>query len=310
MTIVEIENLSKAYGATEVLKRVSLTIGGSGQIVGILGPNGVGKTTLVEIIEGLRTAGAGRVTVLGLDPGSQAARLRERIGVQLQSTVLPPELTPRETLRLFGAFYARARPPGELLDTVGLAGVGNVPNGRLSMGQQRRLAVALALVNDPELVILDEPTSGLDPVARREVHTHLAALRAAGRTVLLASHDLEEVERLCDRVILLRAGEIVADGTPAELASGTGTLPVLRIAVEGAFDDGPLLRAGAMAQGMEGSHRRYVTPDPNAAMVAIGRIVEGGGVKLVGLDLRRPSLEAFYVEVMGREPHPGREATS
>ncbi len=308
--IVKVENLSKTYGTAEVLKDVHLELGENGAIVGILGPNGAGKTTLVEIIEGLRVPDHGSVRVLGIDPLRDAPKLRERLGVQLQSTVLPPELTPLETLRLFAAFYARSRPARELLDLLGLAPVAGVLNGRLSIGQQRLLAIALALVNDPELIILDEPTSGLDPVARREVHTHLAALKTAGRTILLTSHDLDEVERLCSRAILIRDGEILADGSPSALAARSGGAPTLWVAVNGVFDDGPLRRAGAASQGTHGGFRRYATPDPTAAILALARILERDHLTLTGLELRFPSLEEFYLDLMGRSEAPQKPGPS
>ena len=307
--IIEIENLSKDYGDTRALKDLSLGIEAGG-VVGLLGPNGAGKTTLVEILEGLRKPSSGRVSVLGMDPARHAPALRERLGVQLQSTVLPQELTPLETLRLFGAFFGRSRPPLEILERVGLASKAKARNSNLSGGEQRRLAIGMALIGEPELVILDEPTSGLDPVARREVHDRIADLRKSGRTVLLTTHYIDEAEELCDRVILLRGGEIVADGTPFELVSRAGGTSTLWIAVEGDLDPAPLLRAGAVAQGREGGYHRFATPDPTAAILALGELLRNQGATLVDLRMKRPDLEDVYLDMMGEpaEPREGGKA--
>ena len=166
---IQIESLERSYGAVRALKGVSLTIE-SGGIVGLLGPNGAGKTTLVEILEGLREPTRGRVSVLGLDPQRDAHALRQRLGAQLQSTSMPQDLTATEVLRRYGAFYARALPPRSVLERVGLAAKATALVRELSGGQRQRLALGMALVHDPELLILDEPTTGLDPVARRQLH--------------------------------------------------------------------------------------------------------------------------------------------
>jgi ABC-2 type transport system ATP-binding protein len=297
--IIEIEGLSKNYGNTVALKSINLRIEAGG-VVGILGPNGAGKTTLVEILEGLRTASSGRVSVLGMDPARQARALRELIGVQLQSTNFIEDLTPLETLKLFAAFFKKSLPPREVLERVKLSDKASKRNSTLSGGQQQRLAIAMALINDPELIILDEPTSGLDPGARRDMHTYIANLRASGKTVLLSTHYVEEAEKLCDRVILLRTGEIVADASPAQLiAQATGPTTGVSIVLAGEMDAKPLLRAGATEQVREGSQRRFTSADVRRAIPALARVLVDPGVSLVDLEMRRPSLEDVYLDLIG-----------
>jgi ABC-2 type transport system ATP-binding protein len=306
--IIETSQLIKQYGATMALKGITLSIDAGG-VVGFLGPNGAGKTTLVEILEGLRKTSSGTVSVLGMDPSRQARTLRELIGVQLQSTAVPQELTPFETLRLFAAFFRRSLPPMEVLERVHLADKAKSRNATLSGGQRQRLAIAMALINDPELVILDEPTSGLDPFARRELHNHIADLRAAKRTVLLSTHYIEEAEKLCDRVIFLRSGEVVADGNPMDLVSQASGKATLSMAIGGSFDPGPLLRAGAVAGKREGNYQRFTATDPRAATEALGEVLRMPGVTLVDLQMKRPSLEDVYLRLMGGVP-AGEEVAS
>jgi ABC-2 type transport system ATP-binding protein len=299
--IVEVQDLVKDYGEVQALRGIGLKIEAGG-IVGLLGPNGAGKTTLVEILEGLRTPTSGRVSVLGFDPAREPRALRERLGVQLQSIALPQDLNPLETLVLFAGFFGRSLPPRKVLERVGLADRARSRNRTLSGGQMRRLAIGVALVSDPELVILDEPTSGLDPVARRELHAQIRDLRAAGRTVLLTTHAIDEAEELCDRVILLKDGTVVADGTPFELVSRAGGTSTLWIAVEGELDPAPLLAAGAVAQGREGDYHRFQTPDPTAAILALGDLLRDRRVTLVDLRMKRPDLENVYLDLMGKAP--------
>ena len=206
--IIEIEGLSKNYGNAVALKSINLRIEAGG-VVGILGPNGAGKTTLVEILEGLRAATSGRVSVLGMDPARQARALRELIGVQLQATNFIEELTPLETLKLFAAFFKKSLPPGEVLERVKLADRATSRNSNLSGGQRQRLAIAMALINDPELIILDEPTSGLDPKQIIEIRQLLKSL-AGEHTIILSTHILTEVEQSCERVIIISQGKLVA----------------------------------------------------------------------------------------------------
>ena len=212
--IIETERLSKNYGAAVALKDVTLRI--EPGVIGLLGPNGAGKTTLVEILEGLRKASSGRVSVLGLDPGRGSRVLKERIGVQLQATALPEDLTPFETLRLFAAFFRKSLRPADVLERVGLSAKANSRNHTLSGGQRQKLAIGLALINDPDLIILDEPTSGLDPIAREDIRKQIFLLRELRKTVLLTTHYVADLQKVCDRVLFLRGGQVVADELVAE----------------------------------------------------------------------------------------------
>ena len=221
--MIEITGLRKGYGGRTVLDGIDLTVE-PGSILALLGPNGAGKTTTVEIVEGYRGPDAGTVRVLGEDPLRGGPALKARVGLMLQGGAgLQPRATPRDLLGLFGAFHEGGRNPSELIDRVGLATVASTRVRRLSGGERQRLSLALALVGDPEVLILDEPTAGMDPEARRSTRELVSSLRDEGRTVLLTTHDLGDVERLADDVAILHRGRIVAHGSPDELMRGGGT---------------------------------------------------------------------------------------
>lgn len=296
--VIQTQNLYKRYGDTTALKGIDLEITDGG-VVGLLGPNGAGKTTLVEILEGLREPTAGRVSVLGLDPAKDPQALKERLGVQLQSTSLAQELTPQETLALYSAFYKKSLPVAEVLERVGLVDKAKSKTSALSGGQKQRLALGMALINDPELIILDEPTAGLDPLARRGMHHIVREIKKRGRTVILTTHYIEEAELLCDRVLMIRSGEIVADGSPFELIGRAAGASTIWIAVDGALDPAPLLNTGATAQGREGAHYRFTATNPTAAILALGEILKAQNLTLTDLRMKRPTLEDVYLELVG-----------
>jgi ABC-2 type transport system ATP-binding protein len=306
---IQVQQLQKRYGAREALAGVDLAIERGG-VVGLLGPNGAGKTTLVEILEGLRTPTSGRVVVLGCDPAREAARLRERLGVQLQSTMLPAELTARETIDLFGAFYARRRATAEVLDAIGLTDHAGALVRQLSGGQRQRLALGIALVHDPELLVLDEPTAGLDPVARRGLHDVIRAQHRRGCTVILTTHYIEEAEALCDRVVVLRRGRVVADDTPFALLSRAAGQSTLWLQVAGPFEPAALERAGCDYLGLEGEHHRFATTNPAAVIVALGELLRAHPVQLTDLRLKRPTLEDVYLELVEEPAETGGPASS
>ena len=214
--VVTVRGLTKSYGGRTVVDRLDLDVY-AGQVVGLIGANGAGKTTTVEILQGLRRADAGEIRVLGLDPVTDADRLRPQIGSQLQSSGLPDRLRVGEAVRLFGG--RRATGGDQLLEQFGLAHLRKSPFAGLSGGERQRLFLVLALLNQPRLVILDELTQGLDPAARREVWSAVAQLRETGTTVLLVTHELDETELLCEHVIAMRAGRVLDQGTPAELVA-------------------------------------------------------------------------------------------
>ena len=220
--VLVVQGLARRYGAVKAVDGISFGVA-AGEVFGLLGPNGAGKTTTLESVLGLVQPDAGRIEIEGeADP----ARARARIGAVLQATGLPDKITPREALTVFGAFYPAPLGAQMLLERFGLAEKADTAFDTLSGGQRQRLALALAFAGNPRLLLLDEPTTGLDPQMRREVQDHIAALREEGRAVLLATHDMAEAERLCDRIAVIAKGRIIATGAPRELiaASGAATL--------------------------------------------------------------------------------------
>ena len=213
---IEIKGLSKAYGRNEAVRGIDLTVS-EGEVFAFLGPNGAGKTTTVEILEGYRERSAGEIRVLGVDPARSDRAWRERIGIVLQECRVEPLLSVRETLELYAGYYESPREVDETIALVGLEGKAEARAGKLSGGQQRRLDVAMALIGDAELLFLDEPTTGFDPSARRQAWDVIASLRELGKTVFLTTHYMDEAQFLADRVAIIRAGQIVAEGAPNEL---------------------------------------------------------------------------------------------
>ncbi len=268
---IEVAGLVKRYGGRAVLDGVDLVVR-PGELVALLGPNGAGKTTLVEIVEGYRSADGGAVRVLGETPGDGAIPLRSRVGLMLQAGGLDPRSTPREVLRLYAAFHAGGRDPEALLALVGLESAARTRVRRLSGGERQRLALALALVGDPEVLILDEPTAGMDPEARRTTRALISGLRAEGRAILLTTHDLVDVERLADRVAILHDGRIRAEGTPGELMAGASA--ELRFRLHG--------EPTAQALSGAGDSLRRLAADARVVAEATGTSVGGTAFRVVG----------------------------
>jgi ABC-2 type transport system ATP-binding protein len=235
--VIRVEGLEKRYGETRAVDGVSFEVP-AGTVFGLLGPNGAGKTTTVEILEGLRSPDAGDVRVLGVDVGRNADALRPRIGVSLQTAALYPKLTVVEVLDLFRGFYRSGRTTDDLIALMDLGEKRTTRTQNLSGGQRQRLSVALALVNDPELVFLDEPTTGMDPAARRSLWDVVLRLKDEGRTVLLTTHYMEEAEVLCDRLAIMDHGRILEEGTVEELVSRRFQERAVRFdAIAGLTDD-------------------------------------------------------------------------
>ena len=257
---VSVRNLTKSYGSFPAVKGIDFEIQ-TGEVFGLLGPNGAGKTTTVEILEGLRPRSGGEVAVLGIDPARDSRRLKDRIGVCLQSTRLADKITVLEAVRLFSSLYSRHVNGDALLKRLQLWDKRNDAYAKLSGGQQKRLALTLALVNDPQMLFLDEPSTGLDPQARHEIHQLVQEWRAERRTILLTTHYIEEAERLCDRVAIIDEGRIIAMGTPAEVQ--TRTLGASRIEIRVA----PPLPEGAEPALREAQHLQ-VSPDRQTLTVS------------------------------------------
>lgn len=214
--VINVEHLVKSYGAVKAVNDISFEVG-QGEVFGMLGPNGAGKTTTVEIIEGLRQADSGKVSVLGLDIAKVPARIKQKIGIQLQAPSLLPLLRVEELLGLFAGFFTHSLPVGEVLEMLALTDSRKVLVKNLSGGQQQRLSVAMALINDPDIAFLDEPTTGLDPQSRRGLWSVIENMRKKDKTIFLTTHYMEEAERLCDRVAIIDHGQIIAIGSPEEL---------------------------------------------------------------------------------------------
>src|SRR5215831_2078809 len=219
--VVEVDTLVKRYGTTEVVRGISFEVR-DGELFGLLGTNGAGKTTTVEILQGLRPATSGTVRVLGLDPVTQGDALRRRIGAQLQAAALPDRMRVGEALGLFAALHPDPRPIDEIAEEWDLTRLLRRPFAALSGGERQRLFVALALVNRPEVVFLDELTQNLDPVSRRRTWDVIRRVRETGTTVVLVTHDVEEAEKLCDRIVMMDRGVVAAEGTPASIVEALG----------------------------------------------------------------------------------------
>jgi ABC-2 type transport system ATP-binding protein len=296
-SVIEVSNLEKAYGSVQALRGVSFAVA-EGEVFGLLGPNGAGKTSTVEILEGLRKRDSGHVSVLGLDPQNGGDSFRQRVGAVLQSTALPDKIKVSEALALFASFYKRRREPAELLKRFQLEEKRSSLYSQLSGGQKQRLALALALVNDPELMFLDEPTAGLDPQARREIYSIIEELRGEKKTILLTTHYIEEADRLCDRVAVVDQGRVIAMGTPEELRRGSAGATSIKVKLAHPADLGTLEGVSDVSEADGG----YVlhSARPPQTIVALVKHLEGSGNELLGLEMASPTLEDAFIELTGR----------
>ena len=301
---VAVRDLRKSYGAVEAVRGISFAIH-AGECFGLLGPNGAGKTTTVEILEGLLAPTSGEAEVLGRRWGRDDREIRERLGVCLQQTVLSERLEVGETVALFRAFYREGREPRDVVGEVGLQEKARARVGTLSGGQKQRLAVACALVGDPELLFLDEPTTGLDPQSRRQVWDLVDGFKKRARTVVLTTHYMDEAEKLCDRVAVLDHGRVISEGTPRELIRSLGGDHVIEIAVE---EGGPRgLRPGDLADlpsvravHAEAGHLVLTVAEPHVTIAPLLERVASLGFRLSSLATRHASLEDVFVSLTGR----------
>jgi len=297
---LRIRGLRKAFPKVVAVDGVDLEVA-RGEVFGLLGPNGAGKTTTLEIIEGLTVADSGTIEILGLTWEHHGQEIRSRIGVQLQSTSLFNKITPREALDLYGSYYPKRRSTPELLALVQLEEKADAYHITLSGGQQQRLALALALVNDPEMVFLDEPTTGLDPQARRSLWDVVRRMKGEGRTVVLTTHYMDEAEALCDRLAIMDRGQVIATGTPASLISDLAMPSVVELTFEGMAPD-PSAFAARLGQAVEPRADLWEirTPDPKALLPRLLESAEAGAIPFQQVHIRRATLEDVFLQRTGR----------
>jgi ABC-2 type transport system ATP-binding protein len=299
--VIRVENLSKSYGNVSAVVDLSFSVE-KGEIFGFLGPNGAGKTTTLSILEGLRKSDAGQVTVLGMDVNTSAKSIKRRIGVQLQSTSLLPNLTVSEQVRLFARLYGCQPGHSEimlLLQQVGLTQKTSVLPGNLSGGQQQRLSLALALINQPEIVFLDEPTTGLDPQSRRVLWEIVGELRNQGKTIVLTTHYMEEAEALCDRVGIIDRGRLVALDTPGALINSlAGVSSITTSAYVPLADVQSLPYVNNVKR--NGTSLHLQTDDVVMTLRTILDLAEQHAVNLNDLHIKQPTLEDVFLNLTGR----------
>ena len=317
---VAVTGLWKSYGGVAAVRGVSFRVM-AGEIFALLGPNGAGKTSILEILEGFRGRDGGEVDVLGLDPADRSGSraLRERIGLVLQDIAVEPYLTVRETVARNAGYYPAPRDVGEVISLVGLAGNERQKVANLSGGQKRRLDLALGLVGSPQLLFLDEPTTGFDPSARRDAWEIVRGLRAAGTTVLLTTHYMEEAQELADRVAVLSGGQIVAEGTPATIGGRDTARTRIRFARPAGYALADLPLAAQPGAGPAGDHPAGAelagddlvtveTAEPARALHQLTGWALSRGVPLDRLTVDQPSLEDIYLRLTGpKSAAPGAE---
>lgn len=301
--VIFVQGLKKSYAQLEAVKGIDFQVQ-SGEVFGILGPNGAGKTTTVEILEGLRPRTEGDTKVLGYDPERQKQQLKDRIGVCLQATNLPAKIRAQEALELFASFYSRSLSSEKLLKRLQLWDKRNAFYETLSGGQKQRLALALALVNDPQLLFLDEPTTGLDPQIRLEIHSLIEEMKSENRTVVLTTHYIEEAERLCDRVAIMDEGKIVAMGSPRELQQKSREQSRIQIVTAQPLEKSQLPAWPDAVQTTLDSDARNLTvysTRPARTLFEIMRWLDQQGIPLEDVHLKRPTLEDVFVELTGKK---------
>jgi len=297
-----VRGLRKSYGNFEAVKGIDFEVR-PGEVFGLLGPNGAGKTSTVEILEGLRPRSDGEVTVLGFDPDRQKQKLKDRIGVCLQATNLPDKITVREALDLFGAFYSRTVDGEALLKRLQLWEKKDAYYATLSGGQKQRLAIALALINDPQMLFLDEPTSGLDPQVRLEIRALIEELRAEKRTIVMTTHYIEEAERLCDRVAIIDTGQIIASGSPRELQAKSANQSAIEIAFTqpwgGELPSWPHAIRSTLSE--DKRQIKVTSEHPARTLVEMVKWTDAQGIELDDVHLTRPTLEDVFIELTGKK---------
>jgi ABC-2 type transport system ATP-binding protein len=293
---IEVEGLRKSYGSLEAVRGLDFEVG-EGEVFALLGPNGAGKTTTLEILEGFRARSAGTVRVLGEDPERAGRAHRQRVGVVLQGAVSEPYLTVREVLSRNAGYYPRPRPVQEVIDHIGLGEKADARVKTLSGGQLRRLDVGLGIIGDPELLFLDEPTTGFDPSARRSAWELVRQLRGAGTTIVLTTHYMDEAQSLADRVAVISAGVIIAEGTPDTIGGRAQAAARIRFHLPSGMTPADLPIPAPTTDGVVELH----TDDPIRVLHAVTSWALERGAPLDGLTVDRPSLEDVYLGLIGGE---------
>jgi ABC-2 type transport system ATP-binding protein len=300
--VIEVRGLKKRYDKLEAVKGIDFEVH-AGEVFGMLGPNGAGKTTTVEILEGLRPRSGGEAVVLGFDPDRQTQQLKDRIGVCLQATNLPAKIRTREALELFAALYTQSLSSDYLLKRLQLWDKRDAFYETLSGGQKQRLAIALALVNDPQLLFLDEPTTGLDPQIRLEIHGLIQEMKSEKRTVVLTTHYIEEAERLCDRVAIIDEGRIVAFGTPRELQQKSREQSRIEVVLAQPVERESLPHwPEAIKISVEQKGRAVIVHStrPAHTLFEMMKWLDHRGLQLEDVHLKEPTLEDVFVELTGK----------
>ncbi|MBM7843365.1 ABC transporter ATP-binding protein [Herpetosiphon giganteus] len=300
MTAIQVENLVKIYGPLRAVDGISFDVA-NGEVFGMLGPNGAGKSTTTEMIEGLRKPDGGSIHVLGHDVVKNVEPIKQRIGIQLQTTSLFQKLTTRELVKLFASFYKNTLPIDEVIGLVNLEEKVNTPSKALSGGQRQRLAVAIALINDPDIIFLDEPTTGLDPQARRSMWDVVSNLQKRGKTVFLTTHYMEEAERLCDRVAVVDHGKIIALGKPQALIHDNFDETALEFSNDEQLPESLLANLPGVERvqnenGITTIYSKGVARTTNALMA----LVERQQTELRGFTIRAATLEDVFLKLTGR----------
>ena len=297
---ITVSGLRKSYGDFEAVRGIDFEVA-QGEVFGLLGPNGAGKTTTIEILEGLRTRSAGDVRVLGFDPAVDVRAIKDRIGVCLQATNLPEKIRLHEAMTLFASFYSRTVDGDKLLARLQLTEKRNAFYSTLSGGQKQRLALALAMINDPQLIFLDEPTTGLDPQVRSEIHKLIVEIKGNHNSLILTTHYIEEAERLCDRVAIIDKGQIVAIGSPAALIAQTFVTSMIEIQLDRPMEGEPPLQPDEkLTIDAARTNLKIASPRPPRTIVEIVKWIDQSGLGLVDIHLKRPTLEDVFLELTGR----------
>jgi ABC-2 type transport system ATP-binding protein len=298
---LKVDNLTKRYGDLVAVNGISFSIG-KGEIFGLLGPNGAGKTTTVEMIEGLRKPDDGSIEICGINALKKPGNIKEIIGAQLQSTTIYDQIRVKEVIDLFGNYYKKSIPSSKLLEEVSLTDKKNAFYRTLSGGQKQRVAMALAIVNDPEVLFLDEPTTGLDPQARRNVWSIIENLRKRGKTIILTTHYMEEAEQLCQRVGIIDHGEIIALDTPRNLIANTGLKSTIEFSVSQEDSEKILQGLKGIGKVTKQSDNKFIlnTKESSKALKELTRFSDKNNINMDNISVRKATLEDVFLSLTGR----------